>query len=124
MGSEYQALTVHSKKGRRENNHHQGKHSHQKNNFMRRDPSRLRCYTCNEIGHFAKKFPKNKNGSKKKKMSKRRHHAHTAEDDDPPVESTIGPFLTIFNHLFFPCFTLLSILIRPVFLTLCLKLPR
>ena len=84
MGSEDQALTVHSKKGRRESHHHQGKHSHQKNSFMRRDPSRLRCYTCDEIGHFAKNYPKNKNGSKKKRKSKRKHHAHTAEDDDPP----------------------------------------
>ena len=42
------------------------------------DPSKLRCYTCDEIGHFAKNCPK------KKKNSKRRHHAHTAEYDDPP----------------------------------------
>ena len=84
MGSEDQALTVHSKKGIRENHHHQGKHSHQKNNFVRRDPSKLRCYTCDERGHIARNCPMNKNGSKKKKNSKRRHHAHTAEDDDPP----------------------------------------
>ena len=84
MGIEDKSLTVHSKKGRRENHHRQGKHSHQKNNFLRRDPSRLRCYTCDEIGHFAKNCPKNKNGLKKKKNSKRRHHAHTVEDDDPP----------------------------------------
>ena len=58
MGSEDKALTVHSKKGRRENHHHQGKHSHQKNNYMRRDPSKLRCYTCDEIGHFAKIVPR------------------------------------------------------------------
>ena len=70
--------------GRRENHHHQGKHSHQKNNFVRRDRSRLRCYTCDEIGHVAKNCPKNKNGSKKKRNSKRRHHDHTTEDDDPP----------------------------------------
>ena len=67
MGSEYQALTVHSKKGRRENHHHQGKHSLQKNNVVRRDSSRLRCYTCDEIGHFSRNCPKNKNGSKKKR---------------------------------------------------------
>ena len=84
MGSEYQALTVHFEKGSRENHHHQGKHSHQKNNFMRRDPSKLRCYTCDEIGNFARNCPMNKNGSKKKRDSKRRHHAHTVEDDDTP----------------------------------------
>ena len=78
MGSEDQALTVHSKKGRMEIHHHQGKHSHQKGS------SKLRCYTCDEIGHFARNYPMNKNGSKKKKKSKRKHHAHTAEDDDPP----------------------------------------
>ena len=84
MGNEYQALIVHSKKGRRENHHHQGKHSHHKNNFVRRDPYKLRCYTCDERGNFARSCPMNKNGSKKKKNSKRRHHAHTTEDDDPP----------------------------------------
>ena len=43
MGSEDQALTVHSKKGRREKHHHQGKHSHKKGS------SKLRWYTCDEI---------------------------------------------------------------------------
>ena len=84
MGNEDQALTVHSKKGRRENHHHQGKNSHQKDNFVKKDPSKRRCYTCDERGNFARNCPMNKNGSKKKNKSKRRHHAHTAEDDDPP----------------------------------------
>ena len=86
MGNEDQALTVHSKKSRRDNHHHQGKHSHQKDNSVRsnKDLSKLRCYTCEERGHFARNCPMNKNGSKKKKNHKRRHHAHTAKDDDPP----------------------------------------
>ena len=85
MGSEDQAITIHSNKGRRESHHHQGKHSHQKDNFVKtnKDLSKLRCYTFDERGHFATNCPMNKNGSKKKN-SKRRHHAHTAEDDDPP----------------------------------------
>ena len=84
MGSEDQALTVHSKKGRRENHHHQGKSAHQKDNFLKKDPSKFRCYTCDERAYFARNCPMNKNGSKKKKNSKRIHHAHTTEDDDPP----------------------------------------
>ena len=84
MGSEDKSLTIHSKKGIRENHHNQNKHSHQKNNFVRRDPSKLKYYTCDERGHFARSCSMNKSGSKKNKNSKRRHHAHTAEDDDPP----------------------------------------
>ena len=61
-------------------------HPHQKDNFVKRnrDPSKLRCYTCDERGHFARNFSMNKNGSKKKNNSKRRHHDHTTKDDDPP----------------------------------------
>ena len=86
MGNEDQDLTVHSKKSRRDNHHHQGKHSHQKENFVRtnKDLSKLRCYTCDERGHFARNYPTIKNGSKKKNKSKRIHHAHTTKDDDPP----------------------------------------
>ena len=46
----------------------------------------MRCYTCDERGHFAKDCPKNKGNkghSNKKKVNKRRHHAHAAEDDEP-----------------------------------------
>ena len=86
MGNEYQALIVHTKKSRRDNHHHQGKHSHQRDNLGRssKDLSKIRCYTWDEIRHFARNFPKNKNGSQKKKNYKKRHHAHTTEDDDPP----------------------------------------
>ena len=101
MGSEDKSLIVHSKKGRRENHHHQGKHYHQKNNIVRRYPSKLRCYTCDEIAHFARNCPMNKNGSKKKKKSKIRHHAHTAEDDDPPRKKVKQvKTLQVMNNMF------------------------
>ena len=51
MGSEDQALTVHSKKTRRSSHHPIGMHSHKDN--TRKDLSRIRCYTCDEKGHFA-----------------------------------------------------------------------
>ena len=77
MGSEDQALTVHSKKGRRKPHHFKGKNPHHRDK-IRKDPSRLRCYTCDEIGHCAKDYPKNKVQSHKKKGNKIRHHAHAA----------------------------------------------
>ena len=49
---------------------------------------RLRCYTCDEIGHFAKYFHKNKVHSLKKKGNKRRHHDHAVEDDEPSKKRT------------------------------------
>jgi hypothetical protein len=46
-----------------------------------RDNSKIKCYYCQELGHFVRDFPlimeiKNKKGSK-------RHQAHTIEDDEP-----------------------------------------
>ena len=78
MGSEDQALTGHSKKSRRRPHYTKVKDSH-----LRKDISKLRCYTCDEVGHFAKDYPKNKSHSHKKKGNKRRHHAHAVEDDEP-----------------------------------------
>ena len=83
MGSEDQALTVHSKKGRRNSHYSKGKNLHSNN---RKDLSRLRCYTCDEKEHFAKYFPKRKNHSHKKNGNKRRHHAHAVEDDEPSMK--------------------------------------
>ena len=79
MGSEYQSLTVHSKKNRRDYHHSKGKHP----------PSRktqLRFYTCDEIGQYARDCPRNKRNSHKKKGNKRRYHAHVAEDDEPSTK--------------------------------------
>ena len=47
MGSEDQALTVHSKRGKRKTHHLKGKNSHHRDN-NRKDPYKLRCYTCDE----------------------------------------------------------------------------
>ena len=58
---------------------------HQKDNtrISNRDLSKLRCYTCDERGHFDRDCPRNKSSSLKKKENKSRHHAHAVEDDEP-----------------------------------------
>ena len=65
-----------------------GNHHHQNQKDNPRRPSKylsnVRCYTCDEKGHFSRDCPRNKGGSHKKKDNKKRHHAHTAEDDEPP----------------------------------------
>ena len=58
--------------------HPRGKHSHKDN--TRKYLSKIRWYTCDEVGHFARNCPKIQNN---KKSNKRRHHAHGAEDDEP-----------------------------------------
>ena len=78
MGSEDQALIVHSKKNRRSNYHSKGKTLH-----SRKDPNTIRCYTCDEKGHISKFFPNKRNLRKK---NKRRHHSHAAEDDEPSTK--------------------------------------
>ena len=86
MGSEDKAFTVHSKEIRRDYHHPKGNHSHQKDNPRKsnKDLSKIRCYTCDEKGHYARECPRNRNGSHNKKGNKKIHHAHTAKDDEPP----------------------------------------
>ena len=67
MGSEYQALTVHSKK--RRTDHHKCKHSNP-NKFNKNQP-RFRCFTCDERGHYARDCPKNKSDSHKKRETRK-----------------------------------------------------
>ena len=88
MGSEDQALTVHSKKSRMDYHHHKGKHSHWKYNPRRSNIalSSIRCFTCDEAGHYARNCPKKQ--KLMKRSNKRRHHAHAAEDDEPSKKRT------------------------------------
>ena len=83
MGSEDQALTVHSKthsnSTRKKTHHFRGKHSHKDN--TRRDVSRIICYTCDEAGHYARNCPNKQKIVKK--SNKRRHHDNVAENDEP-----------------------------------------
>ena len=80
MGSKDQDLTVQSKKNRRNHHHHsKGKHSSSKK-------AQLRCYSCDEVGHYAKDCTRNKRNSHKKKNNNRRQHAHAAKDDEPSAK--------------------------------------
>ena len=83
MGSEDQALTVQSKKPIRDHHHH-----HSKGKYSSYKKSQLICYTCDEIGNFARYCPKSKRNLHKKKNNKRINHSHAAEDDEPSKKKT------------------------------------
>jgi len=78
-----QALTVHT----RRNHNKREDHHHKRQRRPRRHLSSVRCYTCDERGHYSKDCHKNK-GSSNKKTHKKRHHAHTIEDDEPARKRT------------------------------------
>ena len=75
--TEDQSLIAHTrknykKKEKNENSHH-NKKKDKKQNKMKRDPSNVRWYTCDEKGQFARDCP----------IRKKRHHVHVAEHDEP-----------------------------------------
>ena len=78
MGStKYQSLTAHTeknfnKKDMKETFHHNNK-KEKKQKKTKRDTSNVRCYTCDEKGHFARDCL----------IKEKRHHAHIVEDDEP-----------------------------------------
>ena len=78
MGAtEYQSLIVHTrknykKKEKKDNYHHNNKNG-KKQKKIKRDPSNVRCYTCDEKGHFARDCP----------TRKKSRHAHVVEDEEP-----------------------------------------
>ena len=76
MADEDQALASRTRKGKNK------EHSLPKKFKMgQRDNSKIRCYCCQELGHFVRNYPlimeiTNKKGSK-------RHQVHIAKDDEP-----------------------------------------
>ena len=77
------ALTVHT----RRNHNMREEHHHRRQRRPKIDLSNVRCYTCDEKGHYSRNCPRNK-GSSNKKTNKKRHHAHIAEDDEPERKRT------------------------------------
>ena len=69
-----QALIVHPRNNyKKKENYHHNKNKDNKQNKIKRDPSNVLCYTCDEKGHFLRDYSFRKNGI----------HAHVSKDDEP-----------------------------------------
>ena len=75
--TEDQSLTIHTRKNynkkEKNDNYHHKKKKDKKQKKIKRDPSNVRCYTCDEKRHFVRDIP----------IRKKRHHAHISKDDEP-----------------------------------------
>ena len=78
-----QALTIHT----RINHNKREDHHHIRQRRPIRDLSSVRCYTCDDKGHYSRNCPRNK-GSSNKKTNKKRHDPHTVEYDEPTRKKT------------------------------------
>ena len=71
----------------RRNHNKREDHLHKRQRKPIKDLSSVRCYTCDEKGHYSRDCRRNK-GSSNKKANKKRHHAHTSKDDEPTRKRT------------------------------------
>ena len=77
-----QAPTIHSRRNHRKKEDHLHKIRQME---FKRDIYNIRCYTCDEKGHYSRYCSRNR-GSFDKKSNKKRHHTHTVAYDEPSIK--------------------------------------
>ena len=88
--TEDQTLTIHTKYNfkKKDNFNHNNKKD-KKPKKTKRDTSNVRCYTCDEKGHFARYCP----------IKKRRHPSHVVEDDEQQRKYSNGTRMIQMNSM-------------------------